>query len=87
MAVTIRLSRQGGKKRPFYRIVVTDENSPRDGSFIEEVGTYNPMVNPPTVTFKEERVSFWFGRGASPSSTVKQLIKKAGLTKTAVVGA
>ena len=83
MAVKIRLARQGGKKRPFYRVVVTDADSPRDGSFIEEVGTYNPMVNPPAVNFKEDRITYWFGRGASPSATVKQLIKQAGLNTTA----
>ncbi len=80
MAVKIRLTRQGGKKKPFYRIVVADSEAPRDGSFLETVGTYNPMVEPPKVEINNERVAFWMGRGATPTGTVKQLLKKAGLT-------
>ena len=79
MSVKIRLTRQGGKKKPFYRIVVTDNDSPRDGKFLEVVGHYNPMVNPPQVKFDEARIGFWIGRGAAPSSTVKQILKKASL--------
>ena len=87
MAVMIRLTRHGSKKRPFYRVVVTDGASPRDGRFIEIVGTYNPTVDPPKVELKGDRVSYWLGVGATPSGTVKQLIKKAGLTKAGGVEA
>ncbi|MBI5643889.1 MAG: 30S ribosomal protein S16 [Deltaproteobacteria bacterium] len=77
MAVKIRLTRQGGKKKPFYRIVVADSEAPRDGSFLEVLGVYNPMVDPPKVELKGERVSFWLKQGATPTDTVKQLLKKA----------
>ncbi|MBI2411603.1 MAG: 30S ribosomal protein S16 [Deltaproteobacteria bacterium] len=77
MAVKIRLTRQGGKKKPFYRIVVADSEAPRDGSFLEVVGLYNPMSNPPKVELKDDRVSFWLGKGATPTDTVRQIIKKA----------
>lgn len=77
MAVKIRLTRQGGKKKPFYRIVVADSEAPRDGSFIEVVGTYNPMTNPVAIELKGDRVSFWLGKGATPTDTVKQILKKA----------
>lgn len=77
MAVKLRLTRQGGKKRPFYRIVVADSEAPRDGSFIEVVGTYDPMVNPAKVDLKSERVSFWLEKGVIPTETVKQILKKA----------
>ncbi|MBI5344311.1 MAG: 30S ribosomal protein S16 [Deltaproteobacteria bacterium] len=79
MAVKIRLARQGGKKKPFYRVVATDSESPRNGKFIEVVGTYNPAVNPPKVELKGERVSYWLSKGAAPTDTVRQLIKRAGL--------
>jgi len=78
MAVKIRLTRQGGKKKPFYRIVVADSEAPRDGSFLEVIGTYNPMTEPAKVEFKGDRVAFWLGQGAVPTDTVKQLLKKAG---------
>lgn len=81
MAVKIRLTRQGGKKKPFYRIVVADSESPRDGSFLEVVGTYDPMTNPAKADLKSERVSFWLGKGAIPSETVKHILKKAGISK------
>jgi small subunit ribosomal protein S16 len=81
MAVKIRLTRQGGKKKPFYRIVVADSQSPRDGSFLEVVGTYDPMINPGKATLKNERVNFWLGQGAIPSETVKHILKKAGISK------
>lgn len=81
MAVKIRLTRQGGKKKPFYRIVVADSESPRDGSFLEVVGTYDPMANPSRAELKNERITFWLGQGATPSDTVKQILKKAGVTK------
>jgi small subunit ribosomal protein S16 len=77
MAVKIRLTRQGGKKKPFYRIVVADSEAPRDGSFLEVIGTYNPMTEPATVDLKGERVAFWLDQGAVPTDTVKQLLKKA----------
>lgn len=78
MAVKIRLARFGAKKRPFYRIVVADERYPRDGRFLETVGTYNPMVEPSEVTMKQDRVQYWLGHGAIPTSTVNSLIKKQG---------
>ena len=77
MAVKLRLTRQGGKKRPFYRIVVADSEAPRDGSFIEVVGTYDPMINPAKVDLKSERVSFWLEKGVIPTETVRQILKKA----------
>ena len=76
MAVVIRLKRTGTKKRPTYRIVVTDSKNPRDGRFIEEIGTYSPRNNPPSVTVKKDRAEYWVGVGAQPSSTVKSLLKK-----------
>ncbi len=78
MAVKIRLARFGAKKRPFYRIVVADERYPRDGRFLETVGTYNPMVEPSEVSMKQDRVQYWLGQGAVPTSTVNSLIKKQG---------
>lgn len=77
MAVKIRLTRQGAKKKPFYRIVVADSEAPRDGSFLEVIGTYNPMTEPATVDLKGERVAYWLDQGAVPTDTVKQLLKKA----------
>ena len=78
MAVKIRLARHGGKKRPFYRIVVADNRCPRDGRFLETVGTYNPLPDPSEVSFKEERIKYWMGLGAIPTNTVKSLLKKEG---------
>ena len=78
MAVKIRLARHGKKKRPFYRIVVADGESPRDGRFIEAVGTYNPLPNPAAVSLKEERVKYWMDQGAIPTDTVRSLLKKEG---------
>ena len=78
MAVKIRLARHGAKKRPFYRIVAADGESPRDGRFIEKLGTYNPLVEPVEVTFDEDRVRYWIGQGAQPSDTVKSLLKAQG---------
>jgi small subunit ribosomal protein S16 len=78
MAVRIRLARHGAKKRPFYRIVVADGESPRDGRFLEIVGTYDPLQDPAQVTLKEDRVEFWMGQGATPSDTVRSLLKKQG---------
>ena len=79
MAVRIRLARYGAKKRPFYRIVVADGRYPRDGRFLENVGTYNPMTEPNEVTLKKERIEYWLGQGAIPSDTVNSLLKKEGL--------
>ena len=76
MAVKIRLARHGAKKRPFYRIVVADSESPRDGRFLEIVGTYNPLTNPAEVSLKSERVRYWMDQGAKPTNTVKTLLKK-----------
>jgi small subunit ribosomal protein S16 len=79
MAVVIRLKRTGTNKKACYRIVVTDSRSPRDGRFIEELGTYDPRKNPPFITLKKERAEYWVGVGAQPSPTVKSLLKKQGL--------
>lgn len=80
MATTIRLSRHGAKKHPFYRIVVTDSRNPRDGSNIDQIGTYDPQQNPEKVSFDEEKLALWLGKGARPSMTVSQLIKRSGVT-------
>ena len=82
MAVKIRLTRHGAKKRPFYRIVVADSESPRDGKFLENVGTYNPLVDPAEVNLKKERIKYWMDQGAKPSDTVKSLLKKEGFFAT-----
>ena len=81
MAVKIRLKRMGSKKAPFYRVVVADSRYPRDGRFIDEVGTYNPLMNPAEINLDTEKVQKWIGNGAQPTDTVKALIKKAGITK------
>ncbi|PWG00897.1 30S ribosomal protein S16 [Levilactobacillus bambusae] len=81
MSVKIRLKRMGSKKRPFYRIVVADSRSPRDGRFIEEVGTYNPLTNPATVTLENDVIMSWLNNGAQPSDTVKNLLSDAGIMK------
>jgi small subunit ribosomal protein S16 len=75
MSVQIRLARHGSKKSPFYRIVVTDTRSPRDGRFIESVGTFNPGVEPPVVELNQERVEYWTGKGAQPSATLAKVLK------------
>ena len=79
MSVRIRLARHGAKKRPFYRIVVSDIESPRDGRFLETVGTYNPLMDPAEVAINGERVQYWMQQGAIPTDTVKSLLKKEGL--------
>lgn len=81
MAVRIRLRRMGAKKRPYYRIVVADSRSPRDGRFIEALGQYNPIEKPASVKVKEERVYHWLKNGAQPSDTVNSLLRKIGLLK------
>jgi len=78
MAVKIRLARHGAKKQPFYRVVVADSESPRDGRFLEIVGTYNPLTDPAEVSFKGDRVKYWMDQGAIPTNTVKSLLKKEG---------
>ena len=78
MSVKIRLARHGAKKKPFYRIVIADSESPRDGRFLENVGTYNPLVDPATVSLKQERIKYWIDQGAIPTDTVKSLLKKQG---------
>ena len=75
--VKIRLRRMGAKKAPFYRVVVADSRYPRDGRFIEEIGTYNPMTDPAEVKVDAEAVKKWIGNGAQPTDTVKALLKKA----------
>ncbi len=79
--VKIRLKRMGAKKKPFYRIIVADERSPRDGKFIEQVGTYDPLANPSLVSVDAEKVKKWIGNGAQPTDTVKKLLKIAGVTE------
>ena len=73
------MSRQGRKKAPFYRLVVADERSPRDGKFIELIGTYNPMTDPAAVSINEERALYWLKNGAVPSDTARGLLKKQGI--------
>jgi small subunit ribosomal protein S16 len=76
MSVKIRLARHGAKKRPFYRIVAADIESPRDGRFIETLGTYNPLKDPVEVKFDRARVDYWLEQGATPSDTVRSLLKR-----------
>lgn len=77
MAVRIRLTRLGRKKKPFYRIVVADSESPRDGKFLDIVGTYDPLQDPAKIEINDAKLQDWLGRGALPSTTVKSLIKQA----------
>ncbi len=79
MAVRIRLTRKGTKKKPFYRIVAADVEAPRDGRFLESLGTYDPKIDPAVVTLKEDRVKYWLDEGAKPSTTVKSILKKQGV--------
>ena len=81
MSVKIRLKRMGSKKRPVYRIVVADSRSPRDGRFIESVGTYNPLTEPETVTLEEESILGWLNNGAQPSDTVRNILSRQGVMK------
>ncbi len=76
MSVSIRLRREGAKNRPYYKIVVTDSRSPRDGKFIEIIGTYDPKKSGHNSTVKMDRVEYWIGKGAQPSDTVRSLIKR-----------
>ena len=77
MAVKIRLKRIGAKKTPFYRVVVADERSPRDGKFIEEIGYYNPLTNPVDIKIDAEKAQKWINNGAQPTETVRSLLKKS----------
>ncbi len=77
MAVRIRLARHGRKKRPFYRIVVANSESPRDGSFLDIVGTYDPLQDPAAVTLEEERLQRWLDEGAIPTDTVRSLLRRS----------
>jgi len=76
--VKIRLRRMGAKKNPYYRIVVADSRSPRDGRFIEELGTYDPLADPASINVNAERAQYWVKNGAQPTDTVRALLKKAG---------
>ena len=78
MAVKIRLARHGAKKKPFYRIVVADSENPRDGRFLENVGTYDPLYDPAKIILKTERIRYWMDQGALPTDTVNSLLKKEG---------
>ena len=77
MAVRIRLKRMGAKKAPFYRVVVADSKSPRDGKFIEELGYYNPLTDPVDIKIDAEKATAWIAKGALPTETVKALLKKS----------
>ncbi|MGI6123821.1 MAG: 30S ribosomal protein S16 [Acetivibrionales bacterium] len=81
MMVKIRLKRIGAKKKPFYRIIVADGRSPRDGKFIEQVGTYDPKTEPSAINVDAEKVKKWLSNGAQPTDTVKKLLKIAGVTE------
>lgn len=82
MAVKIRLARHGAKKRPFYRIVVANSEFPRDGRFIETIGTYAPLEDPAAVSLKAERVRYWLEQGAKVTDTVRNILKKEGVFGT-----
>lgn len=79
--VKIRLKRMGAHKKPFYRIVVADSRTPRDGRFIEEIGYYNPMTEPKEIKIAEEAAAKWLSNGAQPTETVKKLFKNSGIIK------
>ena len=87
MAVSMRLTRVGGKKDPVWRVVVADRRSPRDGRFIETVGRYNAQTEPSTIVLDEARIQYWLARGAQPSNTVRNLLKKQGIVPGAPVAA
>jgi len=80
MALVIRLRRHGGKKKPFYRIVVADSRSPRDGRCVAQIGTYDPSFDPPKVQIQKDQAQRWIGSGATPSPTVRKLIVQASST-------
>ena len=81
MAVKIRLKRMGAKKAPYYRVVVADSRSPRDGKFIENLGTYNPLVTPAEIKLNEQLALEWLNKGAIPTDTVKNLLSESGIMK------
>ena len=81
MAVKIRLKRMGAKKAPFYRVIVADERSPRDGKFIDEIGYYNPLRDPAEIKIDSEKATKWLNDGAQPTETVRSLLKKSGIVK------
>ena len=81
MATKIRLTRMGAKKAPFYRLVVADSRSPRDGRFVEQIGTYNPLTTPAEIKINEELALKWLNNGAIPTDTVKTLLSDAGIMK------
>ncbi|RIV21041.1 30S ribosomal protein S16 [Alicyclobacillaceae bacterium I2511] len=81
MAVKIRLKRIGAKKAPFYRVVVADARSPRDGRFVDEIGTYNSLTNPAKISIDEEKALTWLKSGAQPSDTVRDLLRQTGILK------
>ena len=81
MAVKIRLRRMGAHKAPFYRIVVADPRSPRDGKFIDEIGYYNPLTEPVEFKVNEEKATQWIAKGAQPTDVIKRLFTNAGVTK------
>ncbi|MBQ3040929.1 MAG: 30S ribosomal protein S16 [Clostridia bacterium] len=81
MAVKIRLRRMGAKKAPFYRVIVADERSPRDGKFIDEIGYYNPLRDPAEIKIDSEKATKWLNDGAQPTETVRALLKKSGIVK------
>ncbi len=81
MAVKMRLKRIGAKKAPFYRVIVADERSPRNGRFIDEIGYYNPMTNPAEIKIDADKANKWLANGAQPTETVKALLKKSEILK------
>ncbi len=81
MAVKLRLKRMGAKQRPFYRVVAADSSFPRDGRFLEVVGTYNPITKPAEITIDEEKAIYWLSKGAQPTETVKNILSKQGIMK------
>jgi len=81
LAVKFRLSRFGAKKKPFYRIVVADERSPRDGRFIDKVGFYDPLKNPAEINLDKEKIKAWYQKGVRPTRTVESLFKREGVLK------
>ena len=81
MAVKIRLRRMGAKKAPFYRVIVADSRSPRDGRCIDEIGYYNPITDPAEIKIDADKAKYWLGVGAQPTDTVKSLLKKSGVTE------
>lgn len=81
MATKIRLTRMGAKKRPYYRLVVADSRSPRDGRFVEIIGHYNPLADPAEIVVDKEKAALWLERGAQPSGTVRRLLRQAGVIR------